>query len=317
MPRTSTGEPRYYFKEVRFRQIRALVATAHHRSFAGAARTLGLATPSVWRQVRALEEEYGVRLVAARGQEVSLTEEGALLLELAEPLVEGFDSLKSVFEDRHGKLERQLRVATPATVLNRILPEVIADYRRLYPAVKLTLMDAPSRAAQELMEEGKADLAIVGHPQGSRLPPRFDAVPLAQYPFQLACPASHPLAGIKRLTLRELLKHPLVLTGEGSSSRLQFDAVVAAAGLTERVDLAMTASNLFVILNYVAMGMGVAILTLPAYEGVPLPQAGEPLAIRDISHLVGHERLVLLHPRGRHERPHVKAFRERVAGTMR
>ncbi len=50
---------------------------------------------------------------------------------------------------------------------------------------------------------------------------------------------------------------------------------------------------------------------------VATPQAGEPLVIRDISRLAGYERLVLLHPKGRHERAHVEAFRERVAGTMR
>lgn len=313
---TPAPPDRRYFKEVRFRQIRALVMTARWQSFAGAAKALGLATPSVWRQVRALEEEYGVQLVAVRGQEVGLTEEGELLVELAAPLVEGFDSLRSVFEDRHGKLQQQLRVATPATVLNRILPGVVTQYRRDQPAVKLTLMDVPSRTAWELLEEDKADLAIVGHPQSSQLPSRFEAVPLARYPFQLACPASHPLAKMKQPTLRDLLKHPLILTGENSSSRFQFDAAVAAAGLAGRVNLAMTASNLFVILNYVAAGMGVAILTLPAYEGTPRPREGEPLVIRDISHLLGHEHLVLLHPKGRHERDHVKAFRERVMASM-
>ena len=50
-PRSGAGEERRYFKEVRFRQIRALFEVSRHGSFAAAARSLGMATPSVWRQV--------------------------------------------------------------------------------------------------------------------------------------------------------------------------------------------------------------------------------------------------------------------------
>ena len=48
---------RRYFKEVRFRQIRALVELSRRGSFASTATSLGLAVPSVWQQVRALESQ--------------------------------------------------------------------------------------------------------------------------------------------------------------------------------------------------------------------------------------------------------------------
>ena len=131
------SDDRRYFKEVRFRQIRALVETSRCGSFAEASRRLGMATPSVWRQVRALEDDYGVQLVAA-------------------PLVEGFDSLKKVFHDQHGKAERHLRMAAPATVLNSTLRHIISDYRRTHPQVRLSLIDAPSRIAWQLLQEDKA-----------------------------------------------------------------------------------------------------------------------------------------------------------------
>ena len=138
---TRTKPVRRYFKEVRFRQIRALVETARCLSFAGAAKSLGMSTPSVWRQVRALEDEYGVLLVEADGQDLRLTENGKLLAELASPLVEGFDSLKKVFADRCGKVERQLRLVAPTTILNGPLCHAIARYREAFPAVKLRLTD--------------------------------------------------------------------------------------------------------------------------------------------------------------------------------
>jgi LysR family hca operon transcriptional activator len=73
------SDDRRYLKEVRFRQIRALFEIAGQGTFAAASRSLGIATPSVWRQVRALEDDYGVQLFTAKGLDLRLTEDGELL----------------------------------------------------------------------------------------------------------------------------------------------------------------------------------------------------------------------------------------------
>ena len=313
-----SSDDRRYFKEVRFRQIRALVETARCGSFAEASRRLGMATPSVWRQVRALEDDYGVQLVAAQGHDVRLTEDGERLVDLAAPLVEGFDSLKKVFHDEHGKAERHLRMAAPATVLNSTLRHIIADYRRTHPQVRLSLIDAPSRIAWQLLEAEKADLAIVGTPQGVVIPTRFEVTPLVRYPFEVVCLASHPFSQIKTPKLRDIVKQPLILAGENSSSRMQFDHLVAKAGLSDQVNVIMTAGNVTSILNYVALGMGVAVLSRPATEALPVPADVKAHFIhRDVSASLGHDHVVLLHPKGRHELAHVRAFREMVVKGLR
>jgi molybdate transport repressor ModE-like protein len=315
---TKPSDDRRYFKEVRFRQIRALVETARCGSFAEASRRLGMATPSVWRQVRALEDDYGVQLVAAQGHDVRLTEDGERLVDLAAPLVEGFDSLKKVFHDEHGKAERHLRMAAPATVLNSSLRHVIARYRESHPQVRLSLIDAPSRTAWQLLEAEKADLAIVGAPEGVPLPSRFQAVPLVKYPFEVVCLQSHPFAQLKSPKLRDILKQPLILAGEDSSSRMQLDHLVAKAGLSDRMNVIMTAGNVTSILNYVALGMGVAVLSRPASEVLPVPADVKARFInRDVSASLGHDQVVLLHPKGRHELAHVRAFREMVMKGLR
>jgi molybdate transport repressor ModE-like protein len=312
------SDDRRYFKEVRFRQIRALVETARCGSFAEASRRLGMATPSVWRQVRALEDDYGVQLVTAQGHNVRLTEDGERLVDLAAPLVEGFDSLKKVFNDQHGKAERHLRMAAPAAVLNSTLRHIIVAYRHTHPQVHLSLIDAPSRIAWQLLETEKADLAIVGAPEGVPLPSRFQAEQLVKYPFEVVCLESHPFAKIKAPKLRDILKHPLILASEDSSSRMQFDYLVAKAGLIDRVNVIMTAGNVPSILNYVALGMGVAILTRPATEALAVPTDVKARLIhRDVSTCLGHDHVALLHPKGRHELAHVRAFREMVVKGLR
>lgn len=317
-PTSAAGEERRYFKEVRFRQIRALFEISRHGSFAAAARSLGMATPSVWRQLRALEDDYGVRFVTAKGRSVRLTEDGERLMRLAAPLVEGFDSLRKLFLDLQAGAERVLRLAAPASVLNSPLRDVIAAYRLAQPSVKLTLIDAPSRVAWSMVESDGADLALVGAPSGVVLPSRLTVVPLASHPFEVIFPQGHALGKVRKLSLREILAHPLILAGEDSSSRLQFDRVVARAGLSAKVNIAMTAGNVPSILNYVGLGIGVAILTRSAIEAMSFPavkQAG--LAHRDASAVLGHDNLVLVHPKGRHELEHIRVFREMVTAALR
>ena len=317
-PRPSPGAERRYFKEVRFRQIRALFEISRHGSFAAAARALGMATPSVWRQVRALEDDYGVRFVAAKGRSVRLTEDGERLMRLAAPLVEGFDSLRKVFLDLQSGAERVLRLAASASVLNSPLRHVIAAYRFSQPAVKLTLIDAPSRVAWSMVESDSADLAIVGAPSGVVLPPRLSVVPFASHPFVVIFPEEHPLGKVRKIGLRDILGHPLILAGEDSSSRLQFDYVVGEAGLTSLVNIVMTAGNLPSILNYVGLGMGVAILTRSAIESMSLSDVMTArLAHRDVSTVLGHDNLVLVHPKGRHELEHIRVFREMAAASLK
>lgn len=312
------SDERRYFKEVRFRQIRALFEIARHGTFAAASRSLGMATPSVWRQVRALEDEYGVQLVAAKGHDVRLTEDGQRLLDLASPLVEGFDSLKKVFLDQHGKAERHLRVAAPATVLNSFLPPVIARYRQSHPQVRLSLIDAPSRLAWQLLEADEADIAFAGTPDGVKHSPRLAVHPLARHPFQAVCPAGHPFAEITAPKLRDIVKQPLILAGQNSSSRMQFDSRVAKAGLSDKVNIIMTAGNLATIINYVSLGLGVAILTLPASASLLGSSSGKPrLVFRDVSGCLGYDQVTLLHRKGRYEPAHLKAFHELVVRSVK
>ncbi len=311
------SDDRRYFKEVRFRQIRALVETSRCGSFAEASRRLGMATPSVWRQVRALEDDYGVRFVAAKGRAVRLTEEGQRLVNLASPLVEGFDSLRKVFMDIQAGAERVLRLAAPASVLNSDLRHVIAAYRLAHPEVRLKLIDSPSRLAWQMVESDKADLAVVGVPDGLSLPGRLAGDLLVRNPFEVIFPKGHPLGRFKKIGLREILAQPLILAGEDSSSRLQFDQVVAKAGLTAKVNVVMTAGNVPSILNYVGLGVGVAILTRSAIEAMSFPAVEKAgLAHRDVSSLLGCDNIFLVYPKGRYELDHIRVFREMTAASL-
>lgn len=311
------GAARRYFKEVRFRQIRSLVELSRRGSFAATAAALDLAVPSVWQQIRSLETEYGVQLVKAEGARVSLTEDGRELVDLAAPLVESFDGLRARFEDRRSTAPRTLTVVAPSAMLSGALRRPIIHYRRHHPHVKLVLLDRPSHLAREVIEQDAADLAIMGMADGDEPMPQFECVPLVRHSFHLMCPADHALARVRQFTLAAIVREPLVLGPEESSSHRQICRVFAQAGLADRMNVSITATNRALLLNYVAIGFGIAIGTTAASIKPPKRAPGEAeVVVRDLAGLFGHEEVFVVRRKGRFEPAHVKAFRELVVNLL-
>ena len=61
-------------------QLRAFIMLAERRTFTEAARRLGLSQPTLSRQVQALEEELGAKLLVRTPRGVALTDSGARFL---------------------------------------------------------------------------------------------------------------------------------------------------------------------------------------------------------------------------------------------
>ncbi len=312
------AEPRRYFKELRFRQLRALVELARKGSFTAVAETLQISVPSVWQQIKALEDEFGAAMVQQSGKTAVLTPQGELLVQLSQPLVESFDRIRELFADQNHKLTRRITVATTASLLLHELQKPLDRYRKLHPEVELSFIDRPSAMARKHLEDGEADVAIVGQIHAAKHP-RIEVTPVTAYPFVLVCPRDHPLLEAKTLKLAGLIKHPLVMPGIGSGSRRHVQDVFEAAGLWQEAKVALTASSFDILVGYVRMGFGISVTSVSpmilkaaaaghsSYRGV---------AFRDLSKLFGREEVVVLHRKAKLELPHHRAFREIVLQAM-
>ena len=93
-----------YYKQNRLKQLRAFCYAAKTGSISRAADHLYLSQPSVSLQIQALERELNTMLFERRGPKIRLTPDGQALLEIAQPMVEGIDSLRETFAERCGDL---------------------------------------------------------------------------------------------------------------------------------------------------------------------------------------------------------------------
>ncbi|MEK0445001.1 MAG: hypothetical protein RLZZ399_322 [Verrucomicrobiota bacterium] len=314
MPRSRSNPlepPRRYFKELRFRQFRAFREVARTLSFTEAAETLALSKASLWQQVRSLEEELDTRLLRTESQQVSLTEDGALLLELVSPLVESFDSLKAVFLDRRRNIVRKLTVATTSTLLAHELLAPVQTYRQTHADVRFTFVEKPSKEALPLLETGRADLAIIGSLDESPWPPSIEARPWTHYPFVLMCGSGHPLASQSAITLGGLAPFPLLFPAQATNARFRVERIFQEAGLLDALNVVLESSSASVLARFVERDLGVAITSMSpllAHDLLRNSPSPSPLHLRDLSGIFGTESVVLAHRKGRHLLPHIAEF---------
>jgi DNA-binding transcriptional LysR family regulator len=302
--------PRRYFKELRFQQYRALCAIARHRSFAGAAAQLGLSVPAVWQQTRALERDLDTPLVNRHGRGVRLTEDGLLLLDLVSPLVAGLDSIPEVFGDRKEKAVRQLVVATTASLLAHDLKRPIATFRRRHPQVHLTLIDRPPTEVAGLVESGQAELGITSHAEEEPHNGLLDYELFSTWPYLLICPRNHELTRQRSLRFADFARFPLVLS-RGSRLRSRFDRRLQQHGLLDKLTIVLETTNGYLVPQYVALGLGIAVTTRNCIAPVR-----HRLHVRSVVHLFGDISLVCVRKRGAHELAHAVWFRQIVRQAL-
>lgn len=138
-------------------RARAFLVTVEEGSFSAAARALGLAQPTLGRQVAALEQELGLVLFERAGTRLVLTASGLDLVEHLRAMHEAATRVSLVAAGRTQTLEGVVRIAASEAIAAYLLPPVIADLRTRHPKIELELV--VSNATSDLRRR-EADLAI-------------------------------------------------------------------------------------------------------------------------------------------------------------
>lgn len=107
------------------------------------------------------------------------------------------------------------------------------------------------------MRAGTIDLALIG--TATATPDGLDALTLISERLVVGVPAGHPLAEQRRVTLRDVVAHPIVCMPPGTGLRTVFDHACAAQSLQPAIALQASAAD--AIADLAARGLAVAILS--------------------------------------------------------
>lgn len=138
-------------------RARAFLVAAEEGSFSAAARALGLAQPTVGRQVAALEQELGVTLFERVGKALQLTGTGLELVEHVRGMREAASRIALTAAGHATELEGTVAVAASEAISAFLLPPIVGALRREHPGIEIEIV--ASNATSDLRRR-EADVAV-------------------------------------------------------------------------------------------------------------------------------------------------------------
>ncbi len=244
------------------RHLTYFLAVAERLNFSRAAEALHVAQPAISQQIRALEENLGVRLFDRIGKRVTLTEAGQALLPHARRILAAVEAAQNEVRERITLTHGTVSLGAPTTVSTHRLPEQLTRFKHDYPGLEVTLREAGTESLVRLMVEGKLDLAIV---VTDLLPPELEVAAYLDEHYVLAVNANHALAKRRSVKLADLASEAFILFAEGYKLREVTLSACRRAGFEPKV--ALDGGAMQSALEFVAAGLGVAIVPELAWGG--------------------------------------------------
>ena len=135
--------------------LRAFEAVARRLSFVGAADELHLTQPAISRQIRALEDELGMRLFSRGTRHVEITGAGATLLRAVAPMLDQLDA--SVRQLRLGQGREQVSLTTFASFASLWLLPRLQAFQQAHPQTDIRISANDTLAE---FDDPELDLAL-------------------------------------------------------------------------------------------------------------------------------------------------------------
>ncbi|MCI0359264.1 MAG: LysR family transcriptional regulator, partial [Planctomycetaceae bacterium] len=219
-------------------QLRSFCVVYERQSFSAAAREIGLATPTIWEQVRSLEQRYRTVLFTRRGRRIEPTQAAAVLYDSLRSLLAGLDSTFHLVREEQGDYARTLTIVTGARMMLEDLAPSLAQFRRRFPSVCLRLLHRnATAAAEELVIAGEADLALTLEPGPGVASKGVTLERAYQIDYLAVFPRKHPLARERLLRLADLIKYPLIVGHAGTFGRQLIEQALHHEGLSDRAQI--------------------------------------------------------------------------------
>ncbi|MBK4347359.1 LysR substrate-binding domain-containing protein [Lacisediminihabitans changchengi] len=145
--------------------LKTFVTVAETLNFTQAGQLLGLSQPTVSQHVRKLESAAGRNLVSRDTREVRLTDNGDAMLGFARTILAANDQASSYFTG--SAMRGRLRFGSADDLALTQLPQILRDFRQLYPHINLELTVNQSQVLTRRLTAGQLDLVFVRQSAGS------------------------------------------------------------------------------------------------------------------------------------------------------
>ena len=235
-------------------QLRVFQAVAQTGSFTRAADVVQLTQPGISKHVKQMEESFGTPLFDRSGRKATLTEAGAILFEATQGVMTIIDVAEQRIEDLKGLRGGRLRLGTSFPIGVYLLPPVLAQFRKKYPGIEVTLDITVSGMIGPKVLASEIDLGLASYePRDSRLVARA----FMTDELVAIVPRDHKLAHKRHITPQELTGDTFIVAAPGAGTRTLLEERLRDQGIV--LQKVLDFGNLEGVKHAVEAGLGISI----------------------------------------------------------
>lgn len=280
------------------KQIHYFLAIREQGGFSSAAEALYLSQSSLSKQMMALEKTLGVTLFDRGKRQIALTPAGEVFAQYALQFNETYQAMTADLAEFRPVAKTVALVAIPV-IAQYGVPLLLAQFRRRYPAVSLTLQEQEAAAILPLLDSHQFDLALVRDYGLDRA--QYAGLDIAEDRLVTAVSTQHSLAYRTAVSLSELADEPFILFDKGTLIHEMSLAACRQAGFEPNI--IYTSSRVESVVGLVAAQSGVAlimekVLAHVSHPGVVAVPLQEPI----------ESKVVLVYLKSRKLSPAAKCF---------
>lgn len=249
--------------KVQFQHLRYFVAVARHGHFTRAADSVGVAQPTLSKQIHSLEAELGAALFDRGRGGATLTAAGEALLPIARRIVADVDTAHRAVEEVIGLRRGRVRLGATPSIATSLVPAVLRRFQATYPGVELHVEQGGSQDLVRHLTGGELDLALIILPdQGTD--PALRTEPILNEDLVLVSADGEPRGPVH---IADLRNRPLVMFRTGYDLRKATLDACRREGFEPR--FSVEGGEMDTVLGFVEAGLGVALVPGMVLAGRP------------------------------------------------
>ena len=243
-----------------FRHLSIFVCVCDTGNMTAAGEKLLMAQPSVSQAIMEMEKRYGVKLFERLGKKLYITMAGKKLLSYARHIINLHEEMnRGMQEIKDGG--GVLRIGASVTIGACILVEIVQNFNKLYPNIKIETLVDNTKIIEEMLLVDEVDIGLIEGTVRSR---EIILQPFMDDELVLICGPQHRWRNKPFITISELENTDFVIREKGSGTRELFESVMAVHGIQWRES--WICNNAETIKNAVQAGIGVSVISKMVVE---------------------------------------------------
>lgn len=237
--------------------LRMFCRVVEEGSVTKAAKLGFVSQPAVTRQIRNLENSYGVALFEREDGKLKKTEAGQILYSYAKEILCLYKASFESIQEHQGMVQQTLHIGASPTIGEYLLPSLIGQFKKSHSLGKFTISIGNTPRILEELEENKIDIALV---ESAFQHQNFQKKKFANDRLIIVAAYHHPWSEDEEIDHFQLAEEKMLWRESESGTRLLVESALEQYGVLEQMEDTMELGSVQAIKSAVEANLGISIL---------------------------------------------------------